>query len=542
MKRPGLSVTALGRQRKQPVAVTFRAAPVFGSMRKFLVLSVLPLAACLSPPETPETSEADQSIFDSVSGFEAPSTTVAWTATGMPTTTTVALAAASAPDPLWQYPKTTLRAFYRNASNHNLYGFSNVDGQTGWTADGNFPVSGTVFSSAPTAISWSTTRYDVFWIEGGFIGSSGVVWHAYASGSSWTTESLGTTSTPPIGDPVAASWADGHIDLFWRDQNNGLRRKEFDRAKRGASGFTSGGWQVGDSLVVSSFPANPFTVAEPTTNEIDVAYRSTGGTLEIAKTPNDSSFTLFDTEIPIDGVPAAGSWGANSLFVIAKSGSSVKQMVRNSTGILFDTTTLPSDHTFTNPIAAATPSRANRVDFLAIGSGSSVIHSFYQESLPGWSDLSNPRTDWWCWADSGGAVVNYLKHQSLHTCQYVTTAFGINCCSTPYQSACLDSGNPRNVLSEYGYDHDETDKLSFEALRYYLQVLHQPVIAHQDNHGSSVNHVVVLHDVYTIAGVNYVEIMDPAQGGVTWVYPYSEYLAYDGSWNVDAMYYDFTPE
>ena len=63
-----------------------------------------------------------------------------------------------------------------------------------------------------------------------------------------------------------------------------------------------------------------------------------------------------------------------------------------------------------------------------------------------------------------------------------------------------------------------------------------PVISHQSSNVSSTNHVVVLRDIYAIAGTDYVVIADPANGGKSWVWPYATYLAYNTNWSVDYMY------
>lgn len=228
---------------------------------------------------------------------------------------------------------------------------------------------------------------------------------------------------------------------------------------------------------------------------------------------------------------------------IAARGTDYHELLRAGGGGWRDFT-FPSDRAFATPIAAASASRANRVDVLGTVSGNQLYHSFYQESLPGFNELYNQDVDNWCWADAAGMVINYLNlgtsgWTAQQSCQFVSTTDGENCCGASAPAECHHGGSSGDVLDAYGFDYDAVDPMAISTVRMMIQVFHQPVIAHEDHLTTSGGHLVVLRDVSRVGGIDYVEIADPANYGAAWVWPYVTFLAYATNWHVDTMLTDF---
>ncbi|HEY4239494.1 MAG TPA: hypothetical protein VGM88_06745 [Kofleriaceae bacterium] len=508
-------------------------------MKTLVLAALVPLAGCLA--DAPDATTSTEDIYGQVAGAHATTKEVAWDVAFSSLNNTSYTLTSFTPA-AFLYPITTLRMFYRNSSDGCLYSYTNADGAASWTRDTSLDVvaCGDVLTdSAPAAIQWSATRFDVFYFMTPFGQSApSHLDHVYYDGS-WHTEDLGTLSTFPTRKPAVASWADGHIDVLWRDTTGNMRRKQFDRAKKGASGFTAGGWQIGDSLVASGVPDLELAAAEPAVNEIDVAFRNSSNNLSITRTTNNSSFATQSFAVALDGAPSAASWGGGSLMVMGSSSGNVVSLQRTTASGILATSVFTTDHAFSVPVAASSTSRTNRVDFLAMN-GTSVIHAFYQESLPGFAELSNPDEDNWCWADSSGAAINYMNlgvagWTPEATCQFVSTDEGENCCGIAAPAECHRSGSAKSVYDDYGFSWDIDDEIDYTTLRIYLQQLHQPVIMREQHNTDSGGHEVVLRDAYTQHGVQYVEIADPSNNGLTWVWDWNTLINYNGNWHVDYM-------
>ncbi len=500
------------------------------------------VAACATPVTEPEIGEIDQDIWGQTPGAHATTKQVAWEQLsptnlyGYGLTSLTSYAANGV-------PSTTLRAFYRDATGSGcLHGLYNVDGGS-WFTDSTLTLCGSpTFNGGVSATAWSSTRHDLFWFRFAF-GSNARLMHAYYDGSAWHEEDLGVTTTQALGVPVAGSWATGHLDIIWRDANGQLRRRAFDRGRKGVAGYTSTGWQIGDVSIATGIPDAQLSVAEPTTNEIDIGYRATNGALTILQTKNDSTWTTITPGYTIDSAPALASWGGGHLMAIANAGGQLRQV--NRVDSLWSSSVFPTERPFDRPLAVASTSRARRVDLFATDPGTgSLIHSLFQESLPGFAELSNPQPDFWCWANAAGAAINYLNlgrpgWTPAQTCEYVGIDDGTYCCGLNPPDSCLHGGSSQDVFADFGIGWNNDDILTLSQVRYQIQSRHQPVLVREDHNTTSGGHIVVLRDTYRLGGVDYVELADPANNGKTWVWSWTKLITYDGNWNVDYMLSDF---
>ncbi len=106
---------------------------------------------------------------------------------------------------------------------------------SGWESLGGY------LTTAPTAVSWSNGRIDVFGR-----GSDNALYHKWFDGGWSGWESLGGTLTS---GPGASSWASGRLDLFVRGTDNAMYHKWF---QSGWSGWESlGGGLISGPAAVS---------------------------------------------------------------------------------------------------------------------------------------------------------------------------------------------------------------------------------------------------------------------------------------------------
>lgn len=441
-------------------------------------------------------------------------------------------------------PIMEMSAFYRDAQ--GCLRRVHMDEITGtWTGEAS-PIQCTLepdLTSEPAAVSWGTNRLDVFWFVYGLFGGAAEVHHALWNGSSWIHETLPATQVEPVSAPAVASWGFGHIDLVYRDAAGDLWRREFDRGKKGAAGFTASGWSLTDKKIGNA--PTDVALAEPTANRLDLFYRTSLGTLMHKKSVNNgATWTTESLKVTVSGQPSAASWGPNRIDVVAPrivSGEVQIEHLSQDAGGEWKPNNYPSNSAFGRPVAAAAIGRPNRFDIIGSPGGSSIRHSFYQESLPGFAELNNPQTSYWCFANAAGMVINYMALPAAPrpTCEFVSSQFGQDCCLVPTPQDCKQGGDTADLLEAYSVTWNDQRILTPFELRLELLLRHMPVIAHSESNISDSNHVVVIRDIYNIGGVDYVAIVDPANSGRTWVWPYETFVNYDGNWHVDYMYQGF---
>lgn len=494
--------------------------------------SVAAFAGCLDAPVPGEVATADQDIFAQTPGAHQTAKTVSWDAVATKRDGEFALASATASNGFWLY--NVNHAVYRDTTGCLRHASMN-DLNGVWQNDPSLASCDPGFASAPAAASWAVGRLDVFWFAYSLIGPTHLA-HAFWDGT-WHYEDLGATATATTGVPAVASWGVGHLDVMWRDSVGDLRWRSFDRSKKGAAGYTPNGWTVGETVLLSYLPNTQITLTEPAVSEFHVFYRTGAGKLmHLGKRPT-TAWTLENTNATIDTEPSATSWGAGNLVVYATRTGALRQVTSTAAGWTSKDST-SSTALAGEVVAAAALGRPNRVDFLTSLDGTSLAHTLFQESLPGFAELANPQTQYWCWANAPGMVLNYAYGDlNLATCAFVSAELGTACCVSPTPDDCLTAGDPEDVMDTWGLTWtDSSSVLSAAQLRYELYVRHMPVISHQNSNVSSTNHVVVLRDIYAVAGTDYVVIADPANGGKSWVWPYATYLAYNTNWSVDYMY------
>lgn len=496
--------------------------------------SLAVLAACVDPEEEIDAlGTSEQSIFANVPGAHRVTQNISWDTVAYNLPAGYALAA-------WtqvraQLPENIVNAVYRDAGGclRRRY-MSDRDGI--WRSDTALAsCEDPGFGSDPAVVAWGPNRLDVFWFRYSFIAPPHLA-HAVFDNGVWYYEDLGATATTPSLAPAATSWGVGRLDVFWVDAGGVLRRRSFDRSKKGALGYTPGGWTVGETTLNSFMPSTQIAAVASQNFEIHLVYRSASGRLAHYYTTDYYNWSFELTNIVVDTPPTVVSWGPWQFRVFARRGTTLRQIQKN--GTQWSDLIFASSAAFGTPVAAAALGRPERIDFLGSPDGSTLKHTLYQESVPGYLELWNPYTSHWCWATTAGTVVNQMYGFAHPTCYYVSLEVGEDCCAANPDSSCITTGSDSSVLSAWGIDWTEGPPLTADELRFQLQVIKHPVIAFHDITLSFVNHYVVLRDIYAVNGVDYVVIADPGDNGESWVWPYSTYLAYDDNWEVTSMKYN----
>ena len=151
----------------------------------------------------------------------------------------------------------------------------------------------------PAVASWAPGHLDVFWR-----GAAGDLrWKQYDNG--WSSElSLGGQLTS---DPAAVSWAPGRIDVFWRGAAGDLRH----------NWFSGGGWQGEESLGGQLAPGSGPTVSSWASDRLDVFWRGTANDLR-HKWYSNGWYWEESLGGSLTSDPAAVSWGADRIDIFAR--------------------------------------------------------------------------------------------------------------------------------------------------------------------------------------------------------------------------------
>jgi len=498
-----------------------------------LLASIGLFTGCVDPDDGPSLGTTEESIFAQVPGAHQVDQNLSWDAVASGVTGRYALASSTVTGGV--FPENVVHAIYRDANGClRRRHMSDRDGI--WRTDTALQSCDSAgFFSDAGAVSWAAGRLDVFWFSFSLFGPARLS-HAFLDGGIWRYEDLGATETVPTFAPAVASWGVGHLDVMWRDSTGALRWRSFDRAKKGAAGYTGSGWSIGEKVLLQFLPSSQISIVSPRLLEIHVAYRNGVSKLQHYYTTDGYNWTMEPTDVVIDTPPSLASWGPGHLVAYATRAGALRQAQK--IGTTWDSSDYVSTTAIGTPVAAAALGRTGRIDLLGSPDGAALKHTFFQESLPGFRTLRNPYTKHWCWLNTTAMVVNYIHQMSWPTCQYASLELDRACCSATPEDGCVTTGSTTDALSNWGLDWDDDLVLTADQLRYQLQVRRMPVISHHDIHGSSTNHVVVLHDIYAVNGEDYVVIADPADGGKSWVWKYSTYLAYNTKWHVDYMLYN----
>jgi hypothetical protein len=156
----------------------------------------------------------------------------------------------------------------------------------------------------PDAASWAAGRLDVF-----VRGTDNVLYHRWYDGAWHGFEGLGGTLTS---DPTAVSWGSGRIDVFARGTNNHLIHKWF------VDGAWSSTWEDLGGVLASAPDA-----ASWGSGHLDVFVRGTDNNI-YQNTFNNGAwvgFKLVPGSTGTAGGPSAVSWGANRIDLFARSAS-----------------------------------------------------------------------------------------------------------------------------------------------------------------------------------------------------------------------------
>jgi len=488
------------------------------------------------PGAGPKTSVSRAEIWAQSPGVNQMTQNLQWEAISTEARGDLALAAATVPSP---FPTNLVHAVYRD-SNYCLKKATMDDQSATWAVEltgacGDFGDSG------PAAVAWDFTRLDVFWFNRSLLTGATTLMHRWKDGSTWHQESLGTTLVPASSNPTVASWAVGHLDVFWTDTSNRLKRRAFDRAMKGKAPYNANGWSP-EWTVATNVTGEP-TATERATNAIDVYWRrASDGMLQHLWTQNGGTSWSSAESLGVVSAtaPSATSWSGSRIdLVYGVSSSKLGHMWFESTSGSWKThsESLNTTTAIGTPVAASARGRLGRIDVISLAS-TVLRHTFFQESLPGGVPPEPQPNGYWCWAAAGATVLNYL-HPTLHLsqCQAVNAVLGrSDCCHATTPSACLVGGTAESVFDEYDQSYDSSDSpLSLASLKMLLQVAKKPVVSFHYHPQDGGGHIVVLTDVYRFMGEDYMVITDSKMGGGNWIMPYSEYLADHGSWKVTRM-------
>jgi hypothetical protein len=158
----------------------------------------------------------------------------------------------------------------------------------------------------PAVCSWGGSRLDVF-----VIGTDGALYHKAWDGTAWTPdwERLGGVC---VGQPSVCSWGLNRLDIFVIGTDGALYHKWWDGANWGPS--RDGYEPMGGSLVFS-----PLAIATGP-NHLDVFCVQRGDHQLLHKRYDGGwipSVTGYDSLGPVANVPAATSWGSNTIQLCA---------------------------------------------------------------------------------------------------------------------------------------------------------------------------------------------------------------------------------
>jgi hypothetical protein len=453
-------------------------------------------------------------------------------------------------------PVTLLHAFYRDAKGCLKHG-TETDVGGSWTIDAtNLGGCDDLGAESPAAVAWDQNRADVFWFWRNFVSGQTTLMHRWLDSGSWYEESLGNTVTSAASRPAVASWGVGHLDVFWRDAGNQLKQREFDRARKGTPGYSANGWSA-ERTLASGVVGDP-TAVERAVNAIDVFWRGANGVLLHKYTQNDGGNWSGSESLGITagGTPAATSWGTGHIDLVYPTTDATPKLGHvsfdNGSGAwkTSPVETLASSEAARFVAAASAPGRPNRIDIVALPSGTKLSHSFFSEPLAGFKVYSQPNA-FWCWIAAPLTVLEYLKKPHTSQCAEANADLGqTTCCNSPLPSACQSGGNVGTTLKHNGVAFSSGPPLSVAQIREQIYVKKQPIIVHHLHPVDGGGHYVTIRDVYRFAGKDYLVIADskfqsPTDPslGANWVVGYDEYIDVamtHPSWRVDQMVYGFS--
>ena len=195
---------------------------------------------------------------------------------------------------------TRLDAFAHGSANDLIHRWSD-DGVnwSGWESLGGCMIND------PSAAAWGQNRLDIIVIGC----SGGQVWHKWFDGA-WHWEQL---TGGLIGTPALTSWGSGRLDLFGEGPDNKLYHT-----------YYSGGWSSSWDSLGGCMGGSPSAVSNAQ-QRLDVFYKncnSSGNNLS-RYTWNNGWSGQVNLSAQVNGQPAAGTLGGDSVEVLAANGSAI---------------------------------------------------------------------------------------------------------------------------------------------------------------------------------------------------------------------------
>ncbi|MCJ1698409.1 M23 family metallopeptidase [Rathayibacter festucae] len=238
----------------------------------------------------------------------------------------------------------------------------------GWS--NSEPLGGNM-GSAATVLSTGATTHDVF-----YQGADKKLHHNWFNGSAWAGDSALPTLVDMAGSPTAVRRADGTINVFWRDVNNGLCQ----------SYFQNGTWATSPNLA-SGIGGDPFAVV--TASGLDVFFAGSDGVLRHVYYANGawSSDQVIPHDAKLAGKPTAVVRGTQINVFWRGPSRGLFQSYFNGTSWAGTGVSLAEGLTV-DPVAIVRGSSG--MDVFYGGSGGNLRHVYYTTS---WSpDTSLPAT------------------------------------------------------------------------------------------------------------------------------------------------------
>jgi hypothetical protein len=241
---------------------------------------------------------------------------------------------------------------------------------------------GVTTATSPTVTSWVSGRLDIFYV--GNDGSLDHYWYQDTVGGWQSVESLGqpAAGVSIVGAPGAVSWGSSRIDVFARGSDNALWQKTYDG--------TNGGWQpwvqVGGDI--NSAP----TVSTYASGRLDVFATGPAGDLEHfwytdSAWHNAESLGTPPSNVTLTYTPGAVSWGSSRIDVFARGSDGVMWQK------WFDATGWHPWVRFYGVINA-TPSASSwapqRLDVFSTGPAGDLQHLWFNGSWGNWESLGQP--------------------------------------------------------------------------------------------------------------------------------------------------------
>jgi hypothetical protein len=257
-----------------------------------------------------------------------------------------------------------LDVFIRGTTDDGLWHRDYAGGQwSGWEPRGGS------YSSAPSAVSRSTSRIDVAIRDA----ADAHVARQFWNGSGWFSDDLGGTVTSA---PALSSWSSNRLDVFVRGLADHLYHRAFD-------GTNWSAWEDLTSLLGVTISSAPSAVSWGA-GRIDMVARASDGRVYHVYWENSSGWQSDYIEgVKIASAPAISSWGPGRLDVFGQRSSDSHLVHTYYNGSIWMNPWENVSAITGNPITSS-PSAVSwgpgRIDVVARAAGDRIEHIYWSGS------------------------------------------------------------------------------------------------------------------------------------------------------------------